>query len=102
MKAGKFPLLLHYHLDIQRINIPYSFLAGLAGYATGLNFFTSFIVSLVTGGYFLASYLFDRNRKHEYYFYYNKGFSRAGLIAYSWLLDGLLALLIATVKSIIR
>ena len=102
MNAGKFSLLFNYHFDIQLINISYSFLAALVGYATGLNFFTSFIVSLVTGGYFLASYLFERGRKHEYYFYYNKGFSRIGLIAYSGLLNGLLAFLIATIKSIIR
>lgn len=102
MNAGKFSLLFSYHLAIQSINVPYSFLAAMAGYATGLNFFTSFIVSLVTGGYFLASYLFEKRRKHEYFFYYNRGFSRLGLIAYSWLLDALLAILIATIKSIFR
>ena len=102
MNTGKLPLLLHYHLEIQSINIPFSFLAALVGYATGLDFFTSLILSLVTGGYFLASYLFERRRKQEYYFYYNKGFSRVGLIACSWLLSGLLAFLIAIIKSIIR
>ena len=102
MNAQKLSLLFNYHFDIQSINIPFSFLAALVGYATGLNFLTSFIVSLVTGGYFLASYFYEKRRKHEYYFYYNKGFTRAGLIAYSWLLDGLVAFLIAIIKSIIR
>jgi len=102
MNARQFSLLFNYHLEIQSINIPFSFLAALVGYATGWNFLTSFIVSLVTGGYFLASYFFERRRKHEYYFYYNKGLTRTGLIAYSWLLAGLLAFLIAIVKSIIR
>ncbi len=102
MAAGKFNVLFTYFKDILRYNLPFSFLVALAGHATGLNFFTSFIAALVTGGYLFASYLYWRLRKHEYYFYYNKGFSWVGLIAYSWLLNGLLTSLILIVKSIIR
>jgi hypothetical protein len=102
MTVGKFTILFNYFKDLLRYNLPFSFLVALAGHATGLNFFTSFIAALVTGGYVLASYLYWRMRKQEYYFYYNKGFSWVGLTAYSWLLNGLLASLIIIVKSIIR
>jgi hypothetical protein len=102
MAAGKINVLFNYFKDLLRYNLPFSFLAALAGHATGWNFFTSFISALVTGGYLFASYLYWRLRKQEYYFYYNKGFSWIGLIAYSWLLNGLLASLILIVKSIIR
>jgi hypothetical protein len=102
MAAGKLRVLFHYFKDLVRYNLPFSFLIGLVGHATGLDFFTSFIAALVTGGYVFASYLYWRMRKHEYYFYYNKGFSWIGLTAYSWLLNGLLASLIIIVKSIIR
>jgi hypothetical protein len=102
MAAGKFYVLFNYFKDLLRYNLPFSFLIALVGDATGSNFFTTFIAALVTGGYVLASYLFWRLRKQEYYFYYNKGFSWIGLTAYSWLLNGLLACLIIIVKSIIR
>jgi hypothetical protein len=102
MAAGKFYVLFNYFKDLLRYNLPISFLIALVGHATGSNFFTSFIAALVTGGYVLASYLYWRMSKQEYYFYYNKGFSWIGLTAYSWLLNGLLASLIIIVKSIIR
>jgi hypothetical protein len=102
MIVGKFLVLFNYFKDLLRYNLPFSFLIALVGHATGLNFFTSFIAALVTGGYVLASYLYWRIRKYEYYFYYNKGFSWIGLTAYSWILNGLLASFIIIVKSIIR
>src|SRR5438552_2949016 len=102
MTAGKFRLLFNYHKDIQGLNLLFSFFIALAIHATGWDLLTSFILSLVTGGYFLASYVYERRRKHEYYFYYNKGFSRVSLITYSYLLNGLLASLILIVKSIIQ
>lgn len=102
MTAGKLSVLFNYYKDILRYNIPFSFLVGLVGDATGGNFFTSFIAALVTGGYLFASYLYWRLRRQEYYFYYNKGFSWIGLVAYSWLLNGLLTSLILIVKSFIR
>lgn len=102
MAAGKFKLLINYSKDILRVNIYFSFLVALLGGATNLNFLTTFISALVTGGFVFASYMYWRLRKHEYYFYYNKGFTWIGLVAYSWFLGGLLDSLILIVKSIIR
>lgn len=68
----------------------FSCIAGAMGMISGEDrlaaFFRTFLISFFTGGYLLALFFYELRSRHQYYFYYNKGFSRGRLILLSYLL----------------
>lgn len=81
--------LFHYYKEIQYFNIPFSLFLGLFGmfvYEDMLQgFIATFFLSLFTGGYFLSLFFYELMYKDQYYFYYNKGYSKKRLILYGFL-----------------
>ena len=88
-------LFLPYNKTILKVNFIFSIFLTLL---SGLVLFTipsahspvfiilrSFIIWMVTGGFFLSAFYFEVTRNREYYFYYNLGLSKIKLIliAYS-------------------
>ncbi|MBF9253295.1 hypothetical protein I2I11_08330 [Pontibacter sp. 172403-2] len=95
-------LLLHYHKSLLRFNLPFSLLASLTGCMFPQQVFTGMIngfsLSLLTGGFILALYLFEQRHSNQYYFYYNQSLSKIYLIAASYGMNALLVLLLFTLK----
>ncbi|NIG53007.1 hypothetical protein [Chitinophaga sp. Cy-1792] len=57
----------------------------------------AFVIAMLTGGFLLSLFLFERRRKNQYYFYHNKGYSKFQLIGFAYginLLIGFLLLLL--------
>jgi len=83
-------VLLHYFRSIQRFNLLFSVVTAIFAYVGGSRsihaFLTTFWISLFSGGFLLALFLYDLRSKRQYYFYYNRGFSKLRLIVLSYLL----------------
>lgn len=83
-------MLLHYYRSIQGFNFLFSCIAGALGMIGGEDrpgaFFSAFLISFFTGGYLLALFFYELRSRQQYYFYYNRGFSRLRLILFSYLL----------------
>lgn len=83
-------MLLHYFRSTQRFNVLFSVVTAIFAYVGADRsihaFLNTFWVSLFTGGFLLALFLYDLRYKRQYYFYYNKGFSKLRLILLSYLL----------------
>lgn len=83
-------MLVNYWKSIQGFNFFFSLLVGLLGLVGAVNkaeaFLTTFLISFFTGGYLLSLFFFELRHKQQYYFYYNKGFSKTRLILLSYLL----------------
>ena len=98
----KLKLLLHYYKSLLRFNLPFSLLASLTGFMfpnqvlPGM--LNGFSLSLLTGGFILALYLFEQRYSNQYYFYYNKSLSKIYLITAAYSMNVLLVLLLFVLK----
>jgi hypothetical protein len=90
---------LLYCKDLLPVNLAFSFLAALVGASSGFSAWTTFCVSLVTGGAFLSAYFYDRQRGHQYFFFYNLGIARWVLYVSSAGVNILLAVLVLIIKN---
>ena len=99
MLSAKIKACLYYSKDLLPVNLISSILIALTGLASGFSFGKTFCLSLVTGGALLSSYFYERNRGHQYYFFYNLGISRGALYASAFLTDIILAALLLIVKN---
>jgi hypothetical protein len=87
-------IVFNYYKTIQTINAPFSF---IFGFLLGIN---AFLICFCTFGLFLSVFYFELFYKQQYYFYFNKGFSRHQLIGFSFLGNGILTALFITAKNI--
>lgn len=65
-------------------------------YSIALN---SFIVSILTGGFFLSILYFQVSKKNEYYFYFNLGLSQVKLIGIAYLFHIILITPLLIIRS---
>ena len=93
---------LHYSKDLLFLNFVFSIFVALTGWAAGLDPVRTFCLFLVTGGMFLSSYFYGRQRGHQYYFFYNLGISRTVLYVSAFGVDVLLAALLMMLKNNLR
>lgn len=93
-------LFYTYYKKSQALNFFFSLLMAALGLSIGLNYFNCFAASIMTGGYVLSVYFYERRFQKQYYFYFNKGLSKRELLVYSYLLNGVLvaALMLITIK----
>src|SRR5579859_5207617 len=101
MLTAKIKACLLFFKDLLPVNLFSSLLVALAGLPYGLSFWKTFCVSFVTGGALLSSYFYERNRGHQYYFFYNLGISRVTLYASAFLTDILFAAVLLMIKNIL-
>ncbi|SHK97587.1 hypothetical protein SAMN05444266_101779 [Chitinophaga jiangningensis] len=84
-------MLFHYYRMITALNLPFSLAAAvLAWLATDYDwyiFLRTFGTGWLTGGFFMALFLFQLRYNHLYYFYHNKGYSRTRLIVWSYVIN---------------
>ncbi|CAL1521276.1 hypothetical protein [Chitinophaga sp. MM2321] len=96
-------VLFNYYKALLTFNILFSGLIGLLGGVSGENkiigFLNVFMFSFCTGGYFLALFFYELRYKSQYYFYYNKGYSKTALIILSYLFNLLILILFFLLKS---
>ncbi|QHT66106.1 hypothetical protein GXP67_05195 [Rhodocytophaga rosea] len=80
-------MFIHYYKDIHVFNFPFSGLISLIGillWGGDINrFFLYFFLTLLTGGFALSLYYYQSRYASQYYFYYNRGFSKLKLILIS-------------------
>ncbi len=79
-----------YYKKSQTLNIVFSLLTAAVVGGIGYNYLLSFWISTMTGGYLLSVYLYELRYKQQYYFYFNKGFSRRELLLCTYILNGVL------------
>jgi len=83
-------VLLHYFRSTQRFNILFSVVTGVFAYVGAersiLAFLNTFWCSLFTGGFLLSLFFYELRYKRQYYFYYNKGYSKLRLITLTYLM----------------
>jgi hypothetical protein len=95
-------ILFHYYKSLHAFNIPFSLLMGFFGTLgdNGLKgFLLTFVISLFSGGFGLALYFYGRRYKHNYYFYYNKGFSKMKLIGLSYGINVVALIIYLVIKN---
>lgn len=92
-------LILLYYKELLSFNLPFSLIVGMLGLTTKNGFFQGFMLSFMTGGFLLSLYFYEKRYKAQYYFYFNKGFSRLRLIAYVYAVNMLLMLIYFIIKS---
>lgn len=81
-----FRLAFHYYKDLLLINSTFSFLLGIIAIPFGC-FFQIFILSFMTGGYWLSILFFEGTKQDQYYFYFNMGLSKMRLYGFSLFLN---------------
>ena len=86
-------MFLNYYKDIQLMNLPLSLAAGILGSIEGV-FLKTFVVTFLTVGFLTAVYFFDQRKAEQYFFYYNKGFSKPRLVISTYLLNVLVVILL--------
>jgi hypothetical protein len=96
-------VFLHYFRTIQRYNLLFSVVTALFAYVGAERsiqaFLHTFWLSIFSGGFLLASFLYNLRHKRQYYFYHNRGFSKIRLMALSYLLLVPVLLLYLIVKK---
>ncbi|HXB07988.1 MAG TPA: hypothetical protein VNW04_12745 [Puia sp.] len=102
MLTAKIKACLYFSKDLLPVNLLFSLFIALTGGASGLSFWKTFCLSLVTGGAFLSSYFYERQRRHQYYFFYNLGIRKEVLYASAYLTNMVLAALLLIVKNNLR
>ena len=90
---------LLYYQELHVINVPFSILLGFLGFQISGGFLVSFGLSLLTGGFLLSLYFYEKRYKTNYYFYFNKGLSRLNLILSAYSINVLLLLILLLVKN---
>ena len=75
------------------MNLSLSLTAGILGSIEGV-FLKTFVITFLSVGFLTAVYFFDQRKAEQYFFYYNKGFSKAKLIISTYLLNVLMVILI--------
>jgi len=86
-------MFLNYYKDIQLMNLPLSLAAGILGSIEGV-FLKTFVVTFLSVGFLIAVYFFGKRKAGQYFFYYNKGFSKAKLVISTYLLNVLVVILL--------
>src|SRR5258708_6682745 len=102
MLIAKIKACLLFCKDLLIVNLPFSLFIALIGGSSGLSFWTTFCFSLVTGGAFFSGYLYERQRRHQYYFFYNLGISKGALYVSFSLVNILLVVLLLIIKNNLR
>jgi len=100
--TAKIKACLHYSKDLLFLNFFFSLFVALTGWGLGLDPIQTFCLFLVTGGAFLSSYFYGRQRGHQYYFFYNLGISKGVLYLSALLVDLAIAALLITFKNNLR
>lgn len=66
-------------------------MVGILGMMIGPNhlqgFLKAFATSILSGGYLLGLFYFEVVHKNQYFFFYNKGYSKPELIFYTYILQ---------------
>lgn len=99
----KFRLHLHFNKVLYYFNLPFSLFLSLSGLllhqdaVTGL--VHAFSISLLTGGFFISVYLFEKRYNKQYFFYYNAGISKAELIIGAFISNLAIVLILLFLKS---
>lgn len=75
------------------MNLPLSLAAGILGSIEGV-FLKTFIVTFLSVGFVTAVYFFGQRKAGQYFFYYNKGISKAKLVISTCLLNVLVVILV--------
>ncbi|GGA93869.1 hypothetical protein [Puia dinghuensis] len=102
MLTAKIKACFLYYKHLLRVNFVVSLLIALLGWASGLDGLKTFCFSLVTGGAFLSSYFYERQRGHQYYFFFNLGLSKGVLYGSAILFNIVLAVVLLVVKNNLR
>jgi hypothetical protein len=92
-KTFEVRMLLNYYKDIQLMNLPLSLAAGIFGSIEGV-FLKTFIVSFLSVGFLTSVYFFGQRKAGQYFFYYNKGFSKSKLVISTYLLNVIVVILL--------
>lgn len=59
-------------------------------------------ISIMTGGPIISIFYKEVSRKHEYYFYYNRGITKVHLLVTTFLLNALTGLILLTVIGYVK
>ncbi len=86
----------NYYRIIQSVNIPFSIVLGL------LYGIEAFLLSFCTCGLVLSVFYFELFYKQQYYFYYNKGFSKLKLFGLAFLGNIALCALFLLIKVAVQ
>ena len=102
MLTPKIKACFYFSKELLILNGIFSLLIAGVGASAGYDFLPGLCLSLVTGGAFLSGYFFERQRSHQFYFFYNLGLSKRMLYGAALLLDILAAALLFFVKNFFR
>ena len=102
MLTAKIKACFLYFKQLLSVNLSASLLIALVGWASGLDLLKTFCFTLVTGGALLSSYFYERQRGHQYYFFYNLGISKGVLYGSAILLNVVSAVVLLVVKNNLR
>ncbi|MCH7402240.1 hypothetical protein ACFOUP_18460 [Belliella kenyensis] len=92
--------ILLYYREINSFNLPFSILIGFLFLVLDENFLRGFMLSFISGGMFIALYLFEKRYKEKYYFYFNRGYSKLKLIAYTQVFNVLIFIIYFTLERL--
>ena len=76
---GRMLFYLRYYLELAKYNLFISILGGWFGTSLDRPFLDFFLISYLSVGSVGSIYFFHYFQENEYYFYFNKGFSKARL-----------------------
>jgi len=71
--------VFNYYKILLSVNIPFSFIFGY------IYVMPAFVITFCTLWLLLSAFYFELYYKHQYYFYFNKGFTKFRLISLSFL-----------------
>lgn len=84
-------VLLYYFKEVTKFNILFSLVIGFWGLMGSDSivhgFLRGFMLTFFTGGFFLAVYIYEIRNSKQYFYYYNKGFSKLRLIGSAYILN---------------
>lgn len=85
-------MLWYYFRELFKFNFLFSLVLGLAGIAITSGamfswFLKFFLFTYFTGGFLLAVFFYNLRFSHQYYSYYNKGFSKITLNILAYVLN---------------
>jgi len=91
-----------YYRSLASFSLPFALLSGIVSLAFTKNmligFINAFSVSLLTGSFLLALFFYEQRYPNQYYFYYNLGISKVGLIVGSYLINVALVIILFILK----
>lgn len=94
-------LLLHYYYDVNKFNWLFSGLVWLL-FSSSENSFLALSLSLLSAGFVLGLLIFHVRKENEYFFYFNRGFSKIHLTGACLAFNTLLLAIIYVVKELIH